>query len=302
VVDSGKKNRKAMKILFVSVGDNGGGSYWLADAINKHTDHVARSIRIAQSYINYPYDILNPSDEDIVRWGQWADIIHVRDGAPRCLDNLDGKRRFITFTGMSFRKKAPVLVSHYRNLEYTVCVSTADLIAYHPDNPPVWIPNPRDEMVSTEKFDSFTVCHAPTYRERKGTQTVIDACKLAKIDLELLERKSYVEVMRVKSRCHILVDQFAYGYGNNAIEAWALGEPVVSYGNAKMLSAIADHFDGRIPFCKCQEDSNSLAGILARMRDDKSFRDMYIDLGREFFSTHHDSRSVASKLVDMYRS
>jgi glycosyltransferase involved in cell wall biosynthesis len=289
-----------VNILFVSTGDNGGASYWQADAINKYTDHQARSIRIAQSYIGYPYDILNPSAPEIMKWGEWADVIHIRDGAPICLDRLKDKQRLITFTGMSYRKKAAVIIPHYRKLGYTVCVSTADLLAYYPTSPPIWIPNPRELMERDEPFSEFTVCHAPTYRERKGTEAVIEACKLAKVCLELLERKTYYEVMTIKSRCHLLVDQFAYGYGNNAIEAWALGLPVISNGSRKLLPFISERFGGRFPFAQCAENPKELAALIVKFRDNLTFYQGWANTGREYFLQHHHAPVVAKRLAKLY--
>lgn len=290
-----------MNILFVSTGDNGGASYWQADAINKYTDHQARSIRVAQSYINYPYDMLNPPAQEIVKWGKWADVIHIRDGAPACLDSLKKKKRLITFTGMSFRKKAAALISHYRKLGYTVCVSTLDLLAYHPKNPPVWIPNPRELMERGEPFETFTVCHAPTYRERKGTETIIEACKLAGVKLELLEYRTYNEVMTIKSRCHLLIDQFAWNYGNNAIEAWALGLPVISNGGNKFKAILADRFDGRLPFASCEEDARAIAGLIMRFYHEQSFYNEWVKSGQEYFMRYHHAPVVANRLVDLYK-
>jgi len=289
-----------VNILFVSTGDNGGAGYWLADAVNKYTSHQARSIRIAQSYISYPYDILNPSQDEIMKWGEWADVIHVRDGAPTCLDTLKGKRRFITFSGMSYRKKAAIIIPHYRKLGYTICVSTADLLAYYPTNPPVWIPNPRELMERDKPFDTFTVCHAPTYRERKGTETVIEACKLAKVNLELLEHKTYYEVMMVKSRCHLLVDQFSYGYGNNAIEAWALGIPVISNGSRRLIPLISERFGGRFPFAQCAENAVELAALIIKFRDDPTFYQEWAKAGHEYFLQHHHAPVVAKRLAELY--
>lgn len=289
-----------MNILFASTGDNGGASYWLADAVNKYTEHQARSIRVAQSYINYPYDMLNPPAQEIVKWGQWADVIHIRDGAPTCLEGMKGKRYFITFTGMSFRKKAAVLISHYRKLGYTVCVSTLDLLAYHPKNPPIWIPNPRELMECGEPFETFTVCHAPTYRERKGTETIIEACKLAKVKLELLEHRTYNEVMMIKSRCHLLIDQFAWNYGNNAIEAWALGLPVISNGGKKFRAILADKFDGRLPFASCGEDAQAIASLITRFSQEQSFYNEWVQAGQEYFMRYHHAPVMAQKLVKLY--
>ena len=289
-----------MNILFASTGDNGGASYWLADAVNKYTDHHARSIRVTQTYINYPYDMLNPPEAEIVKWGQWADVIHIRDGAPACLDKIPGKRRYITFTGMSYRKKAAIIISHYRKLGYTVCVSTCDLLAYTPKDQPVWTPNPRELMERDEPFAKFTVCHAPTYRERKGTETVIAACKVAGVALELLERKPYADVMAIKARCHLVVDQFAWNYGNNAIEAWALGLPVIGSGGKAFLKLLLERFGNGLPFAQCRENAKALAGLIVRFKSEPDLWQRYADVGREYFMLYHHAPAVAKRLADLY--
>ena len=284
-----------MNILLASVGDNGGGCWFLAHAINKYTAHYARAVRWQQTYIRYPCDVVEPTERDIERLENWADIIHIRDGAP--LLEQSPKFRAITFTGVSYRKKAALLVEHYARQR--VFVSTPDLLAYHPQ--PVWMPNTREAGVNVGKHRPFTVAHAPTYRARKGTQTVIEACKLAGVKLELIEGASYHECLRRKARCHLLIDQFSFGYGNNAIEAWALGLPVISGAVKPAFQAESRRLcSGELPYYDCKENVEELAAAIGAFASNRPLRDEWAGIGRDYFLRVHSAAAVAERAARAY--
>lgn len=287
-----------MNVLIIGSSDNGGASWWLSDAINKYTDHVARSVRMRQSYINYPFDVIAPDEPELKQLIHWADVIHARDKiSPRL--NLDGKTKIITFTGKRYRDKAKALVPKMRADGWLVTVSTPNLPAFYPQDPPMWLPSPREEMEAGKKHRRFTVCHAPTYRYRKGTDTIIEAFGELDADLELIENVSYVECIRRKAKCHALLDQFRFGYGNNAIEAWALGMPVVS-GTEEMDVAIIEKACGSLPFISIGEDAEQIKKIVKQLMGDAEFTRTWADRGREHFYRFHYAPVVAKQCIEIY--
>lgn len=282
-----------MNILFASVGDNGAGSWFMSQAVNKHTDHAARAVRWMDTYIHYPVDVYQPSASELKRLVDWADVIWVRDGAPDV--EQSPKFKGITFTGMSFRKRPDALVSHYAKRGVKVCVSTPDLTSYH--SAVTWLPNPREEKRPIQKRPAFTVAHAPTYRDRKGTETVIAACAAAGVELDLIEQANYADCIRRKLACHLLVDQFAFGYGNNAIEAWAGGLPALSGASDKKYQAETLRLFGALPYWDCRENLRELTRALQMLRDEPQKLAEIVARGHDYFMRFHYAPAVAQRLI-----
>jgi hypothetical protein len=287
-----------MKILLISGGDSGGNCYFIADAINKYTPHHARAIRMMQTYLQYPHDLLCPSMEEIQHWMDWADVIHGRDFVT-FLPPTD-KPRVITFSGRAWRKRPAHLTSHWRSLGWFVTVSTPDMPLYCKKDPPLWIPNPREKMSPNGKHERFTVCQAPTFRERKNTAMVESSLDKAGIDFRVIENKSYFQCLEEKSKCHALADQWDYGYGNNAIEAWSLEIPVISGAREQKYIDNVILMHGYLPYVLTNATQKDIAENIKRLRDDEPFRRFAIARGLEYFHTYHHSPAVAKMAIDLY--
>jgi len=86
-----------------------------------------------------------------------------------------------------------------------------------------------------KKNKSFKILHAPNHRAIKGTDFLIQAVNELKregydIDLVLIEKASNDVVKRAIEDADLVVDQLVIGwYAMFAIEAMALGKPVVCY-------------------------------------------------------------------------
>jgi len=77
------------------------------------------------------------------------------------------------------------------------------------------------------------VLHAPSSRARKGTEFVIAACESLECELEIVEGLDHREAFERYRRADVIVDQLNAGwYGVFAIEAMALGKPVVTFLHA----------------------------------------------------------------------
>jgi hypothetical protein len=291
-----------MNILFISNGDNGGGCWWQAEAIRNHTEHNAISVRQTDSYIGFPVDHLDPSAQKLHELAQWADIIHGRDTT--VIDHKKyGKPTLVTYTGRSYRRKPQQFTNWCKQNHVTRCVSTVDMMAYTPDDHPIWIPNIRPEVEdSDDKHDTFTACHAPTFRDRKGTDTWVAACKKASIPIDVIENTSHTECMERKARCHVLLDQFAFGYGGNAIEAWGMGMPVVSGVQSYVYGVEVLAQYNKLPYILAKEDVNAIADILVRLRDDEDYYNDARSRGIAFYYEFHSPQAVADRLVSLYES
>ena len=275
-----------MNILLVSNGDNGGGCWFLAQAINQCTEHAARAIRMMQSWIEYPYDLLNPSQAEMAALCDWADVVHGRDTCHFLPDQ--SRPTVLTYTGISYRRRPAQFHRYCQERKWIVSVSTPDMLSIlrAAKLPELWMPQTRPDAIdeSVTKHPEFTVCHAPTMRNRKGTGTVIKALAgLPQANLELIEQTPYSECLERKKRCHALIDQFWLGFGNNAIEAWAMGIPAISGASEpELIQNIRNLNNGETPFLLATENVKELQEIIERLRTDPTFYEKAVEKGRKF--------------------
>ena len=292
-----------MKVLILGYGDNGGATWFVSQAINRYTDHVARGVRMVQNYLDYPHDILEPGAQRLRNLWAWADVVHVRDSAFFMPDGLPHKPTVVTYTGKSYRRN---FVKHHRQCKerhWLATCSTIDMRAYYPADPPIWLPNPREDMLDRADPDPgrFVAVHAPTMRERKGTATIIKAVAgLEGVELELIEQTTYAECLRRKAAGHVVVDQFRMGYGNNAVEGWALGLPAIGGVMAEKFGRPLLEHAGYLPYVKASETVESISHWLARLRDDPDFYRQARERGRAYFFQYHHAPVVAQKAVALY--
>src|SRR6202140_2795840 len=92
------------------------------------------------------------------------------------------------------------------------------------------------------------VVHAPSNRSKKGTEDVIAACALLPVELDLVEGVPHDEARERYARADVVVDQLYAGWhGVFALEAMALGKPVVSHLKPDVVERSAEGFGIRIP-------------------------------------------------------
>ena len=92
------------------------------------------------------------------------------------------------------------------------------------------------------------VVHAPSSRRRKGTEHVIAACEQLPVDLQIVEGLHHDEARKLYEGADIVVDQLNAGwYGLFAIEAMALGKPVVTFLHDEAVARTEDAFGTTVP-------------------------------------------------------
>jgi len=157
-------------------------------------------------------------------------------------------------------------------------------------------------MAHLKQPDSgFTVLHAPSIREAKGTETVIDALQDCDgVGLKLIEGATFKDCLEQKRAGSVLFDQFAYGYGNNAIEAWALGMPVISNASKpEYIKALRQYADP-LAFVQADENTDSVREVVKRLQEDPTFYDEMADRGRSHFYKYHHTPVVVAQLLEIY--
>lgn len=105
------------------------------------------------------------------------------------------------------------------------------------------------------------VLHAPSHFEAKGTRFILEAVNRLQqegVDFEfvLVENKPHCEAKKLYERCDLVIDQLLAGwYGGFAVEAMALGKPVICYIRQEDLSAIPAEMQARLPIIQATPDT-----------------------------------------------
>jgi glycosyltransferase involved in cell wall biosynthesis len=134
--------------------------------------------------------------ERIAKFAMFSDRIHALD--PSLLHMLPSRASFLPF-------------------------SQIDPADWQPIRNPTTLPRPP------------VVVHAPTHRRVKGTRFVLDAVSRLRaegvpLEFVLVEGLTQLEARRIYQRADLLIDQLLAGwYGSVAVEAMALGKPVICY-------------------------------------------------------------------------
>jgi glycosyltransferase involved in cell wall biosynthesis len=145
------------------------------------------------------------------------------------------------------------------------------------------------------------VVHAPSSRERKGTRFVIAACEELNLELDVVEGVPHDVARERYARADIVVDQLNAGWhGVFALEAMALGKPVVAHIDAETADRSAQGFGARVPIVPATKET--LVEALRPLVERSALRRELGVAGRAYVEQVHDIDRVADRLVDLYRS
>ena len=152
---------------------------------------------------------------------------------------------------------------------------------------------------SLREGEELIVAHAPTDRVIKGTQHVIDAVDALRdegvaIRLDLVEGVTRDVALERLAGADLLVDQLRLGwYGTVAVEAMALGRPVLSY--IREDEPEDNPFGAGLPIVR-----TTSATLVDDLRALTAARDRLRELGvagRAFVEEHHDPVAIARQAL-----
>lgn len=262
------------------------------------------------------------------------DIFHFHAGTSLLPGNVDvailralGKRYYCEFHGSELRQgSAWIEHNPYSSLlpEYGVnpslekrakrvmrhaagiIVHDKELAQYLPDfrGPVYYVPLRIDLSGFTPRYPSKTavrplIVHAPTDPRIKGTdyvKAVIDDLRNSyEFDFVLVEGKTQEEAKALYSQADIIIDQLIIGsYGVFAVEAMALGKPVVTY----IREDLKDSFPSELPIVDASIDT--LRERLVSLLEDAPLRNALGVAGRIYAEDYHDCVRVADILMAIY--
>jgi glycosyltransferase involved in cell wall biosynthesis len=184
-----------------------------------------------------------------------------------------------------------------------------DLLAFLPERAeylPYASVDPREWSVAEPSSNPVPVlAHAPSDRVRKGTKRVLEASHELRergIDheLDLVEGVVRTEARRRLARADVLVDQLVVGwYGGAAVEAMALGRPVVAHVRDEDLAALPGDMAAELPVVRAT--AANLTDVLADLLTTQQQR--LPELGRRsraYVERWHDPRAIAARTKRAY--
>jgi hypothetical protein len=153
-----------------------------------------------------------------------------------------------------------------------------------------------------EEQAMIRIAHAPTNREIKSTDAFIAAVDRLKeeghpVELDLIEGQTWDTCLERKAKADIYFDQVLLGYGNNSIECWGMGIPVIAGAQPVTLAEMERRF-GSLPFYNATEAT--IYDALKAMVTSPDLRAEYSQRGLEHVRAWHDEAKVVELLKGIY--
>jgi glycosyltransferase involved in cell wall biosynthesis len=211
-----------------------------------------------------------------------------------------GRKSVHHFLGSDIRGKTPAELAYARRAGARV-VGSYDAIRWVPDAevipPGVDVGRIRPEPPSGRARP--LIVHAPSSRRRKGTEHVVAACDGLDADLEIVEGLHHDEAFARYRAADVIVDQLNAGwYGLFAIEAMALGKPVVCFLHDEAVRRTERAFGVPVPVVSATGDT--LRERLRELVASPAERGRIGAASRAYAERVHDVERVVDRLLDLY--
>jgi len=210
------------------------------------------------------------------------------------------KRSVYHFLGSDIRGKSPAELAYAQRARARI-VGSYDAMRWVPDANVVPPGIDLRDFEPTSPSDSARplVVHAPSSRGRKGTEHVIAACEQLPVDLEIVEGLHHDEARERYRAADIVVDQLNAGwYGLFAIEAMALGKPILTFLHDEAVRRTEDAFGVPVPIVGTTKET--LVEDLRPLVESPEERRRVGLASRAYVERVHDIEQVADRLLDIY--
>ena len=149
----------------------------------------------------------------------------------------------------------------------------------------------------------FTVLHAPTDRDIKGTKYVLEAFAALQaefdVDCVLVERLSHREALSLYRRADLVVDQLLAGwYGGVAVEVMQMGIPVIASICEEDLVHIPQGMKEDLPIIRATPED--IGEVLARAVSEPSRLSEIGMQSKAYVEKWHDALAIATAMIRVY--
>jgi len=211
-----------------------------------------------------------------------------------------GKKSVMHYLGSDIRGKSPEQLAYGKKADAEI-VGSYDAVRWVPEAEviPPGIDLSRIEPAPPSDRARPLIVHAPSSRRRKGSEHVIAAVEGLDADLELVEGLHHDEAFERYQAADIVVDQLNAGwYGVFAIEAMALGKPVVTYLHDEAVRRTEEAFGTRVPIVSATAET--LREALRPLVADAGRRRELGAASRAYVERVHDLEQVTDRLLALY--
>jgi len=210
------------------------------------------------------------------------------------------KKSVMHYLGSDIRGKRPDELAPGRKADAQV-IGSYDAIRWVPDAEviPPGVDLSRIRPAPAPERERPLLVHAPSSRRRKGTEHVLAAVEGLDADLELVEGLHHDEALERYRAADVVVDQLNAGwYGLFAIEAMALGKPVVTFLHDEAVRRTEEAFGTRVPIVSATAET--LREALRPLVADTARRRELGAASRAYVERVHNVERVADRLLDLY--
>ena len=204
------------------------------------------------------------------------------------------------FLGSDIRGKTREELAYASKADARI-VGSYDAIRWVPDAEviPPGVDLAKLQPIAPPNDDKPVFVHAPSSRRRKGTERFVRACEDLGVELEIVEGLHHDEARRRYERADVVLDQLNAGwYGMLAIEAMALGKPVVTFLHDEATTRTEEAFDTRVPIVRADKDN--LVETLRPLAESAAERRRIGAESRAYAERVHDIERVADRLLALY--
>jgi glycosyltransferase involved in cell wall biosynthesis len=210
------------------------------------------------------------------------------------------RRSLYHFLGSDIRSKPPEELAYGRRADAQV-VGSYDAVRWVPEAEviPPGIDLRSFNPVPPSDRARPVVVHAPSSRRRKGTEHVVAACEQLDVELDIVEGLRHDEARERYRRADIVVDQLNAGwYGLFAIEAMALGKPVLTFLHEEAVRRTEEAFGVHVPLVATTKET--LADDLRALVESPAERRRIGADSRAYVERVHDVDRNADRLLALY--
>jgi glycosyltransferase involved in cell wall biosynthesis len=249
----------------------------------------------------------------LVQWRAFAelaretDVFHFYFGltlVPKSVQfallHMLGKRSVMHFLGSDIRGKPTAELAWSQRAGARV-VGSYDAIRWVPDAHviPPGIDVQSIEPAPPSLRERPLVLHAPSSRVRKGTEHVVAACAELGVDLDIVEGLDHRQAFERYRSADVIVDQLNAGwYGVFAIEAMALGKPVVTFLHDEAVQRTQDAFGLDVPIVSATKQT--LVDALRPLVESGEERQRVGAASRAYAEEVHDLERMTDRLLALY--
>lgn len=297
-----------MNILHLHPGPDTGGQSVAGKRVLEAAGHTVRVFTHHQHPFGYAAS--EKWEDDLVRDAfRDADVVIAHNDATVIKPFWDGgpKNIIVHHHGTRFRTNPGPIYAIAAAIAARQIVSTVDLLLSVPDGGRAeWFP----QVVDTDRMRHIRdlhrpgagrprITHAPTNRQVKGTRFVVRARKRLKgeYDFVIITRQPWTMCLTIKATSDLFIDQLILGYGNNAIEAWAMGIPVLAGATDPIAEAMRREF-GELPFYRTTPDM-LVPDIRTILRDSDIYARL-VEAGTRHVERYHAPEAWLERAMRLY--